>query len=66
MHGFDWHITLDLAPMSTAYYAVPTPRKRAGGSGAEKGKAAPAKKADAPSKTAKKKAAAAKAPKPKA
>ena len=28
MHGFDYHITLDLAPMSTAYYSVPAPRKK--------------------------------------
>ena len=30
MHGFDYHITLDLAPMSTAYYSVPAPRQKDG------------------------------------
>ncbi len=45
MHGFDYSIAVDLPPMSTMYFSVPTPRK--------KREAATEKTVKAPRKTAK-------------
>ena len=57
MHGFEQHVSLTLPPLSTLYFSVPAPRKKAAKPAAAK---ADAKKTDA-KKPASKKAAAPKA-----
>ncbi|HJD21972.1 MAG TPA: 1,4-alpha-glucan branching protein GlgB [Candidatus Gemmiger faecigallinarum] len=63
MHGFDQHIKIDLPPLSTVYFSVPTPRVRKPKSDAEAAAKKPAAKKTAAKPAAKKAATKAKAPK---
>ena len=62
MHGFDQHVSLTLPPLSTLYFSVPAPRKKAAKPAAAKADA----KKTAAKKTAAKKPASKKAAAPKA
>ena len=62
MHGFEQHVSLTLPPLSTLYFSVPAPRKKAAKPAAAKADA----KKTAAKKTAAKKPAAKKAAAPKA
>ena len=62
MHGFEQHVSLTLPPLSTLYFSVPAPRKKAAKPAAAKADA----KKTAAKKTAAKKPASKKAAAPKA